>query len=270
MSTTPAAIASRASPAPATLLDASDLRVVVAGRVLVDSLTFSIEPGQCWAIVGRNGAGKTSLLRALAGLAAPAAGAVRYGGRPVDMLGVRERARHRSVLPQDSHDAFPASVLQTVLVGRHPHVARFAWETESDIACARDALRTFGIAALESRDVRTLSGGERRRVALAALLAQEAPLALLDEPSSHLDVAQQSSALAVFLDLARERNRAVVMVLHDLHLATRFCDHAIAIGDGRATAQPASTILATEALSTLFGCPLVELSGGGLRTFVPR
>jgi iron complex transport system ATP-binding protein len=269
MSATPAA-PEHVSPNPAPLLEVTDLRVVVAGRVLVDSLTMAIEPGQCWAIVGRNGAGKTSLLRTLAGLASPAGGVVRYDGRPLDRLGARERARHRSLLPQDTHDAFPASVLQTVLVGRHPHVSRFAWEAAPDIACARDALRTFGIAALESRDVRTLSGGERRRVALAALLAQEAPLALLDEPSSHLDVAQQSSALGVFLELARRHKRAVVMVLHDLHLATRFCDHAIAIGDGKATARRAALILNAETLSSLFGCALVELSGEGLTTYVPR
>jgi len=149
-------------------------------------------------------------------------------------------------------------------------VARFAWESQADIDCASAALETFGIANLASRDVRTLSGGERRRVALASLLAQDTPLALLDEPSSHLDVAQQSAALAVFLQLARERKRSVVMVLHDLHLATRFCDHAIAIAEGTATVGPAPEIFSAERLSNLFDCPLVELRGEGLRTFVPR
>lgn len=252
------------------LLHARDLRLEVGGRMLVDTLTLTIERGQRWAVIGRNGAGKTSLLRVLAGLASPARGTVRYGDTPIERLASRERALRRSVLPQDSHDAFPASVLQTVLAGRHPHLARFAWETDGDLATARDALRTFGLSALEARDVRTLSGGERRRVALAALLVQDASLALLDEPSSHLDIAQQVAALESFLDAARQRRHAVVMVLHDLHLAARLCDHVIAIGDGRAVAQRADEALQADALSRLFACPLVELSGEGLRTFVPR
>lgn len=252
------------------LLEADSLSVAVGGRVLFDGLTIAVEHGQCWAIVGPNGAGKTSLLRTLAGLAAPWRGSVRYNGRALESLAPRERARERSVLPQDSQDAFPATVLEIALIGRHPHLSRFAWESEADGARARDALARFGLSGFENRDVRTLSGGERRRAALAALLVQDTPLALLDEPSSHLDIGQQAAALDVFVQLARERGRAVVMVLHDLHLATRFCDHAIAIGGGHACAGCASQVLTAPALSALFGRPLAELSSGGLRTFVPR
>jgi iron complex transport system ATP-binding protein len=99
---------------------------------------------------------------------------------------------------------------------------------------------------------------------------QDTPLALLDEPSSHLDIAQQAAALEVFVGLARERGRALVMVLHDLHLAARFCDYAIAIGGGHARADRASALLTAPALSVLFGRPLAELAGDGLRAFVPR
>jgi iron complex transport system ATP-binding protein len=229
-----------------------------------------VEPGECWAIVGPNGAGKTSLLHTLAGVHGPVHGSVTYGGREVGTLSPRERALRRCLLPQDSQDTFPATVIESALIGRHPHLPRFAWESERDVEIARAALALFGVAALAHRDVRTLSGGERRRVALATLLVQAAPLALLDEPSSHLDVAQQSAALEVFVRSTRDRGGALVMVLHDLHLATRFCDHAIVVGGGRARGGRAQDLLNVEALSELFGRPLTELTGEGLRTFVPR
>jgi iron complex transport system ATP-binding protein len=258
------------TPSSPPLLEAHRLAVAAGGRTLCRDLDVAVHGGQCWAVVGPNGAGKTTLLRTLAGLAPPLEGEVRYAGEPLAALSPRERARRRAMLPQDSIDAFPASVLETVLIGRHPHLNRFAWETEADVDVARHALELFGLSAFAQRDVRTLSGGERRRVALAGLLVQDAPLALLDEPSSHLDIAQQAAALEVLVTSARERGRAVVMVLHELHLATRFCDRAIAIGGGYACADAASEVLTAKALSELFGRPLAELSAEGLRTFVPR
>ena len=253
----------------APVLEARGLSLAIAGRTLCSGLDFTVRTGQAWSIVGPNGAGKTTLLRALAGLAAPIAGEVRYSGARLATLSPRQRARLRGVLPQDSLDAFPATVLETVLVGRHPHLARFAWEDAHDIGIAREALAQFGLAALAGRDVRTLSGGERRRVALAALLAQDPPLLLLDEPSSHLDVAQQAAALDVLAALARDRGKALVMVLHDLHLATHYCDHALLLGAGRADAGAAADLLRADRLSALFGRPLRELTDGDARAFVP-
>jgi iron complex transport system ATP-binding protein len=252
------------------LLEARSLAIAAGGRALCTGLAFEVRAGECWAVVGPNGAGKTTLLRTLAGLAPPAGGNVRYGGTNVTALDARARARHRAFLPQDSIDAFPATVLETVLIGRHPHLSRFAWERADDVARAQSALTHFGLQGVAERDVRTLSGGERRRVALAALLVQEAPLALLDEPSSHLDIAQQAAALELFVQLARERQGALMMVLHDLHLATRFCDHAIAIGGGQVQAGHAEAILTEDALSALYGRPLARLASGTLSTFVPR
>jgi len=252
------------------LLEARQLAIAAGGHTLCAGLAFEVRAGECWAIVGPNGAGKTTLVRTLAGLVAPAGGSVRYHGTDVAALDVRARARHRAFLPQDSVDAFPATVLETALIGRHPHLSRFAWERADDVACALAALARFGLRDLAERDVRTLSGGERRRVALAALLVQAAPLGLLDEPSSHLDIAQQAAALEVFVGLARMQRGALVMVLHDLHLATRFCDHVIAIGGGRARAGRADEVLTEDALSALYGRPLRRLAGDGLSTFVPR
>ncbi|HVE49143.1 MAG TPA: ABC transporter ATP-binding protein [Casimicrobiaceae bacterium] len=253
-----------------TLLEARGLTLRAGDRTLCDALDIVVHAGECWAIVGPNGAGKTTLLRTLAGLATPLRGSIRYGDRPLDALSTRERARHRAFLPQDSHDAFPASVLETALVGRHPHVSRFGWESSADIDRVNEALTRFGLGGFAQRDIRTLSGGERRRVALVTLLVQDAPLALLDEPSSHLDIAQQASALEVLVNIACERRHAVMMVLHDFHLALRFCDRAIAIGGGEARAGDIDDIITGESMSKLFRRELIELRDGDYRAFIPR
>jgi iron complex transport system ATP-binding protein len=252
------------------LLATGDLRVGIAGRVLCESLSIRVAAGEAWAIVGPNGAGKTTLLRTLAGLVPPLAGHVRLGGTPLASMSLRERAKARAVLPQDDADAFAISALDSVLAARHPHLAWHAFERPQDRAIAMAALDAFGVEALAHRDVRTLSGGERRRVALAELVAQEAPLLLLDEPSSHLDIGQQVSALDALAATTRRHDRALVMVLHDLHLAARYCDHVVLLAGGRASAGDAAAMLDVEQLSALFARPLVALGEGRLRTFVPR
>ncbi len=250
-------------------LSCRGLTASVAGRLLVSDLDLDVRAGQCWAIVGPNGAGKTTLVATLAGLREPAAGTIAYDGDALPALSPRERARRRGFLPQDSVDHFPASVQETVLVGRHPHLGRFEWESAADLAQANAALARFGLAGFEARDVRTLSGGERRRVALAALVAQEPGLMLLDEPSSHLDLGQQVAALDALAVFSRERGAALVMVLHDLHLALRYADHAIALGGGRAVTGRADDVLTADALSALFGHRLAAVGAGLTRTLLP-
>ena len=250
-------------------LSCRGLALSVAGRMLVSGLDLDVRAGECWVVIGPNGAGKTTLMTALAGLRAAQAGAIAYDGAPLAALGPRERARRRGFLPQDSVDHFPATVLETALVGRHPHLSRWQWESAADIDRARAALSTFGLAGLDGRDARTLSGGERRRLALAALVAQDSGLLLLDEPSSHLDLGAQIAALDTVTALAHDEGRAIVMVLHDLHLALRYADHAIALGGGRARTGNAGDILTTATLSELFGHRLLAVGGGARRTFLP-
>jgi len=241
----------------------------VAGRTLLSSLDFDAHAGECWVVIGPNGAGKTTLVSTLAGLREPAAGEIAYDGKNISLLGPRERARIRGFLPQDSVDHFPATVLETALVGRHPHLARWQWESASDIDRTRSALAAFGLTGLDGRDARTLSGGERRRLALAALVAQDPALLVLDEPSSHLDLGQQVAALDTLAALARDDRRTLVMVLHDLHLALRYADHAIALGGGRAIAGMAEDVLSAPTLSELFGHRLVAVGEGTTRSFLP-
>ena len=250
-------------------LSCRGLTLVVAGRTLVSGLDFDVRAGECWVVIGPNGAGKTTLVGALAGLKPPAAGEIRYDGKPLASLAARERAKIRGYLPQDSVDHFPATVLETALVGRHPHLGRWQWESAADIDRARSALAAFGLEGLDARDARTLSGGERRRLALAALVAQDPELLVLDEPSSHLDLGQQVAALDALTALTRDGRRAIIMVLHDLHLALRYADHAIALGRGRALPGTAADVLSASTLSEFFGHPLVAVGEGTTRSLLP-
>jgi len=245
------------------------LALSVAGRPLARGIDVDVHAGECWAIVGPNGAGKTTLVATLAGLRPCASGSIAYDGVPLAAIGARERAIFRGYLPQDSIDFFAATVLETALVGRHPHLGRWQWETSADLARARAALAAFGLAGLDARDARTLSGGERRRLALAAVLAQDPQLLLLDEPSSHLDLGAQIAALDTVTALARREGKAIVMVLHELHLALRYADHAVALGGGRAHVGEARAVLDPAALSELFGHRLVAVGEGRLSTLLP-
>jgi iron complex transport system ATP-binding protein len=250
------------------ILAARALEVEIAGIRICAPLDFTVEAGQCWAILGRNGAGKTTLLATLAGLRPASAGTIEIEGRASSSLSPRELARLRALLPQDDNDPFPATVLETALVGRHPHLGRWQWEGAEDLRVAREALAAVDMADAEARDVRTLSGGERRRVTLAAVLAQEPRLFLLDEPSSHLDLAHQVAVLDRLTALARSEGRAVIMALHDVNLAARCCDHVLLLDRGTASAGPAQELLTSERLSALYGLPLRNLRDDGRNVFV--
>jgi iron complex transport system ATP-binding protein len=253
------------------LLRARGLDVAVAGRVLVRGLDLDLQAGQRLVVLGRNGVGKTTLLHALAGLGRPAAGAVALAGRAYAELGARGAARQRGLLPQNQGDAFDASVLQTVLAGRHPHLSRWAWEGAADEAIARAALAEVGLADLAGRAIHNLSGGERQRVAIAALLAQQPSVYLLDEPLAHLDLNHQIAVLALFARRVRESGAAVVMVLHDINLALRHADQALLLhGDGRYELGPAAAMLTAERLGRLYGHPLREIGAGDTRWLVPE
>jgi iron complex transport system ATP-binding protein len=252
------------------LLAARGLGVRIADVRVCRGLDFTVLPGQSWAILGRNGVGKTTLLHTLAGLRSPESGAVELQGKALESTSRRAVARLRAVLLQDDSDAFPATVLETVLVGRHPHLSRWQWESAEDIRIAREALAAADMAGTEARDVRTLSGGERRRVALAALLAQQPRLFLLDEPSSHLDLSHQLSLLEQLVLAVRPGANALIMVLHDVNLAARYCDHALLLADGEAIAGSAEELLTAERLSAVYRVPLQQIAGPRGRVFAPH
>lgn len=251
------------------VLECRGITVRVPGRELVRQLDADIRPGRVLAILGRNGAGKSSLLHLLAGLVPPASGEVRLGGRPLAAWPRRELARQLGLLMQANEDPFPGTALDTALVGRHPHIEFWQWESAADRSVARDCLAAMNLAGFESRDVATLSGGERRRLAIATVLAQDPQLFLLDEPIQQLDPQHQLDVLRRFRTLA-DGGRTVVLSLHDPGLVARFADDVLLLfGDGRWRHGTVATALHEGSITELYGIAVKELAWTGGRTFVP-
>lgn len=253
------------------LLQTRGLGVGIGPRTFCRELDLELRPGERLAILGRNGAGKSTLLSVLAGLRAPHAGEVRLKGIGYDELGPRKAALIRGWLPQSRNDAFASTVLETALVGRHPHLERWGWESAQDARIVRQALASVGLADFERRDIQTLSGGERQRLAIATLLVQQPELFLLDEPVAYLDLKHQIAMLALFAGAARECGAAVAMVLHEPALAWRFCDRVLLVyGDGRCECGPAPEMLNAERLSALYDYPLQVFERDGQLCLIPR
>jgi len=251
------------------LLRAERLRVRVGGRTLLDGLDLAVEAGTVWAVLGRNGAGKTTLLHTLAGLRPAAAGCIHLNGEPLAAWSRRAIARRIGLLPQDNHDPFPATVLETALIGRHPHLEPWRWEDRTDRDLALDALRLVGLETFAARDVGSLSGGERRRLAMATLLTQDPGLMLLDEPSNHLDLHHQVQLLGLLSERNRSPGRGALMTLHDVNLADRFCTHALLLfPDAPPLAGPCGEVLNEGTLTQLYGHPIRKLHDRDRRAFL--
>lgn len=252
------------------LLVTEKLSVALGERTFCRELDFSVAPGQTVAVLGPNGSGKTLLLHTLAGLRPPARGSIWLNGRPYAEWDGHAAARQRGLLPQHSPDYFASSVLESTLVGRHPYLGRWRWESSLDLKIARAALQSVGLEGLETRSLLNLSGGERQRVGLAALITQQPRLFLLDEPLNHLDLHYQIAVLELFRRLAHE-GRGVVLVLHDINLAARYADQIILLdGHGTVHSGPAPDILASGELNRVFGHPLRCFEVEGRRIFLPE
>lgn len=246
-----------------------NLSLVRGTRQLVNGLNFDIAPGQCWLVLGENGSGKSTLLATLAGWLKPETGDIRLDGKVLGDWPARERARKMAWLAQADENPFPLSVLAKTLTGREPHLGRWDWEGADDIALARTQLARLDLDGLEMRDLATLSGGERRRVALATTLTQDAELLLLDEPLSQLDLRHQQQALQVLREESA-RGKTLVMVGHDPNHARRFASHALLLfGDGRWLAGTVDEALTVEHLTALYHHPVRALTDADGVWFVP-
>lgn len=250
-------------------LQARDLVIEIPDRSDGQPLGFTVEPGQMWGVLGPNGAGKTTLLHTLAGLHAPRHGEVLLGEHSLTGLRRRQISRQLGLVFQERQDSFPATVLETALIGRHPWLSPWQMESAADENLAKQALENMDAAHLADRLVNTLSGGERQRVAIATILTQAPDTWLLDEPTNHLDLHHQVSVLQLLAEQARS-GRSVFMCLHDLNLAARWCDHILLMyPNGEACWGPAGHMLVPSALERLYNQKLMTVEADGAPVFVP-
>ncbi len=239
------------------LLRVDNLALSIGNTCVTKHLDLRIEEGSCWGILGPNGAGKTTLLHALAGLHPADSGHISYQGMQLDGYSPKALARERGVLFQTELSGFPGTLFETVLAGRHPHLGHLGWESPEDLQQASRVIELTGLQGLEGRNTQTLSGGERQRMEIATLLTQQPHLALLDEPSNHLDPGQQIIMLQLLREHFAVAGHALLMVLHDCNLAIRFCDHLLLLkGDGQHLAGTTRELATPENLSWLYQHPV--------------
>ncbi len=252
---------------------ANNVSVSLGGSQVLRSVSLEARPGELVGLIGPNGAGKSTLLRALAGLLRPDSGSVRLGRTRLERMKTGERARSVAFMPQQDA-AHPFTAFETVLMGRYAHLGRFELEGRRDRRIAREEMARTDTERFESRQLDGLSGGERQRVALARALAQRTRVILLDEPSSSLDLRYRLSIMEALRREIVERGVAMVVALHDIALAARYCDRLAMLSDGAIVSEGKPTdVLTQDNLRQVFGvdtsvqidpatgCPQVWLIG---------
>lgn len=215
------------------MIEARDISVGYASGDVVSGVTFELRDGQIIALLGPNGAGKTTLIRALNGTVPISAGEVRLRGKSLSELSRREVAQNIAVVAQENETKFPVTVLEYVLAGRFANGSAFGWESEGDIATARNALSQCDLSDLADRLMNELSGGERQRVVLARALATNAGVLLLDEPTANLDLEHQAMMFRLVRERCRGCNASAIVITHDLNLAAEFADDVLLLKGGR-------------------------------------
>lgn len=241
-------------------------------NLVLDDVSFAVGRGDMLALVGPNGAGKSSLLRVITGQL-PAHGTTRICGTDTVRLCPRTRARTLAVVPQEIARDIPFAARDFVMLGRTASLPRFGAPSSEDDDAVRDAMRLTGTWDLRERLLPEMSGGERQRLALAMALAGKPDILLLDEPTSHLDLRHRAEIMRLLTRLNREQRTTILMVVHDLTLASQFFSRLILLSTGRVLADGApAEVLRPDLLETAYACPVsvIPLPGGSATCVLPR
>jgi iron complex transport system ATP-binding protein len=253
-----------------TSLACQSLDVGIGDKRLCSNLNLDLKPGQFWGLLGPNGIGKTTLLKCLAGLLAPENGAVLLENQPIDKLPRRTIARLLGMLQQHTVYIFDATVLETAMTGRHPHLGYWEREGSKDKQKAIAAIRAVDLEGFEARSVTGLSGGEARRLAFASLMVQEPTILLLDEPTNHLDMKHQIRIMDLLETQVAEQQRSTMVALHDVNLAARYCSHILMLfGEGDWHAGTVDELLNLENLERLYQFPVESVQTSTGERFLP-
>lgn len=253
-----------------TMLTIQDLHIKLGGKPILQQINLAVPEGSILGVIGPNGAGKTTLLRAISGTIPLTAGTICFGQTDITRLSVLERARLVAVVPQARHLPSAYTCKEAVLMGRTPHLNWLGHFDRLDYDLAEDAMQRTGIIDLANRRIGETSGGEQQRILLARALAQDAPLMLLDEPTTHLDLHYQIKLLDLIQELVKHGNLSesrnpltVILTLHDLNLVGRYADQVAVMVHGRVQAAGTPVeVLTPDTLSQAFNLPLRSIPSG--------
>jgi len=239
-------------------VDVINISLAYGKKAVLQEVSFTVNRGEFFIIIGPNGSGKTSLIKSIAGIEQPRNGRIDILGRPLADYGRKALARKVALVPQTAPVDFPFTVSETVLMGRAPHLGLLGLESESDSKLVRQVMAFTGITELADRRIEHLSGGERQRAFVARAVCQSSEIILLDEPTASLDLAYQARLMDLMEALKNDRGATIVMVSHDVNLAALYADRLLLLKDGQVMSQgrPAD-VLTYETLEKVYGCTLL-------------
>ncbi len=252
------------------LLEINSLDLAVPGKNLIKNFNLTVNNNERWGILGPNGIGKSTFLYAMMGLNQIHAGSINICEKKLETYSAKSLAKIMGILFQDYKDAFPITVMESVMAGRYPHMKSWSMYSNEDIKIVEEILKLVNLSDKAYRYINTLSGGERRRVAVATLIVQSPMIWLLDEPTNHLDMHYQINMLDLLIERVQKSNGALLMVLHDVNLLIRYCTHAILMIDSnKIITGKVEDVINRENLQVLYNHPVKQIADNNKQMFFP-